>query len=388
MDLLLLTLKQIQISSLEYPWALLLLLALPVYMLIAYLGVKYVFYRVKLPSTHFIDQTGRFESFHPGMSLHSFKRRFLLRSYRFWAGIVSIALFSAFYVCLTIALAHPYGGATNETLTEGIDIYFSLDMSASMKAYDYSLDEMQARYRLDVFTPNRFEVARKTILDFVDTRAKRCNHRESVTARCDRIGVAMFGQRAFIDVPLTRDYANLSSHLAKRRIDDIDASQSAIGDGILIAVASLRHSPAKSKNIILISDGDRKGGRVSIGQAIAAAKNYGIQIYPIMIGSGDNAVIAQSEMGGYTTFYEAQLPVNFELLNEIAAKTNGQAYKASTDAEFMSKLNDILEQLEPNISSEVEQDNLVDLSLHFVLLGFIFAFIASLVYMTAVRQYP
>lgn len=386
METFLLVIKQLQIESLEYPFALLLLGILPLYGVYVYRHTDLTSRRLILPSLQYKDSKALLEP-HKKQN-PTFRFQFLKRSKRFWAAVISLLLFSIAYTCLTIAIAKPFGGATNETRTEGIDIYFTLDMSASMKAYDFSLDEMQARYRLNVETPNRFAQARETILEFIDSRAKRCHDHAQAIARCDRIGITLFGMQAFIDVPLTINYDILADHLKKRRIDDIDATQSAIGDGILRAAASLRHSSSQSKSIILLTDGDRKGGRVSISQAVAAAKLYDIKVFPILIGNSNKAVIAQTNHGGYVSFHEAEFPVNFELLQDIAEQTGGHAYKVSNDHTLAMQLNDILDKLEPNISKEMRRDNQINLSQHFIALAFLFAAMAYSVYITLVRHYP
>ena len=386
MENLLLIIKQIQIESLEYPFMLLLIGILPVYVFYIYKHTDLTFRKLMLPSLQYKDAQD-FLTLTPKQK-PTFRFSFLKHSRRFWAAVISLVLFSAAYICLTIAVAKPYGGTIHETRTEGIDIYFTLDMSASMKAYDFTLAEMQDRYQRDIYTPNRFDQARETILNFIDDRANRCHDHAQAIARCDRIGITMFGMQAFIDVPLTINYDILADHLKKRRIDDIDATQSAIGDGILRAVASLRHSSSQSKSIILLTDGDRKGGRVSVSQAVAAAKQYGIQIFPILIGNHNKAVLAQPNPGGYLTFHEAEFPVNFELLTEIAKQTNGQAYKVSHDQTLAMQLNDILDKLEPNISKEMRRENQLDLSVHFIALAFIFVTMAYGVYITLVRHYP
>ena len=147
-------------------------------------------------------------------------------------------------------MAGPQGKAADNALYSGIDIYFALDMSASMKAYDFSLEEVNRRYEANRFTPTRFDVARATMLDFIESRAQRCRSENAADARCDRVGVVLFAQNAFIATPLTIHYESLSEQLKQRRIDDINASQSAIGDGNLKSVSSLRHSTSKSKSII------------------------------------------------------------------------------------------------------------------------------------------
>ena len=387
MDFLISSLKQMQIDSVEYPAVFLLLVIPVVYVLCSFIKPRSEMVRIRVPSIWYRNSS--FERAKPGETQRPrIQWSWLNHSKRLWCK--AICSFLAFVACLslTIAIAHPYGGATNETRTEGIDIYFTLDMSASMKAYDYSLEEIQARYRLDLKTPNRFDMAKSTILHFIDSRSRRCHDNSDVIARCDRIGIVMFGENAFIDLPLTTDYNVLANHLKRRQIYDIEARQSAIGDGIMSAVASLRHSTAKSKNIILVSDGDLKGGRFSINQAIAAANQYDVHIYPIAIGAADSAVIAEPNPGRIMEFSVEDFPVNRAVLEKIATQTNGIAYNAANDDDFLNQLNDILDRLEPSISKEVRHGNQIDLSTYYILLGFVFLMLAHLVNMLFVHRYP
>ncbi|MBQ9396558.1 MAG: VWA domain-containing protein [Proteobacteria bacterium] len=384
MDYFLLLFRQIQIDSFEYPWVLALLCLPVVYFVLAYVLHLRLSPRITIPRL----QTACDKETPKPRFFYRVNAKRLIRSGRFLAFCSSVLFFIIGFVLITIALAHPYGGSVNENRTEGIDIYFSLDMSASMRAYDYSVDDVEASYFLDTPKPNRFEVAKTTIYDFVQSRKERCSERTHAIARCDRIGIVLFGQIAFVDVPLTNDYGALSSHIVKRRIDDIDATQSAIGEGIMSAVASLRHTDSKSKNIILVSDGDRKGGRISMNQAIAAAKKYGVRIFPILIGSGNTAVLAVHNYDGGVTFREAQFPINYELLEEIANQTGGKAYRASTDTDFQNMLSDVLEKLEPDVSVDMRGDNQIDLSIHFVLLAFLSLLLSFIIYHLACRRYP
>ena len=384
MDMIFLTIKQMRIDSFEYPLVLLMLFLLPAVGIYVYLHPEFSARSLLFPSL-------------PTKSSHSATKLpysqyvtswgWIRQSKRFWAAIVALFFFCAGFVMITISMAHPYGGSTYESRSEGIDIYFVLDMSASMKAYDFSVEEMQTRYRNDIETPNRFDVARTTMMKFIEDREKRC-HEPAVMARCDRIGVALFGQSAFIDVPMTTNYDLLQAHIAKRRIDDIDATQSAIGDGILRAVASLRHSAAKTRSIILVTDGDRKGGRIGIEQAIIGANAHGVKVFPILIGESDWAVLMEKNPDGYVSFHKAQFPVNFELLETIASQTGGIAYHASDILSFEERLDDIIDHLEPSVSSESRQQRQIDLTLNFAALGFLFLLLAYGIYMPVVRQYP
>lgn len=305
-----------------------------------------------------------------------------------YAGMASIVCFCIGFIFLTIALAHPYGPEQSETRSRGIDIYFALDMSASMKAYDYPMDELRRRYEADQFTPNRFDTARATLREFVKGRAERCYAPAKGQARCDRIGITMFAQNAFIAMPLTTNYALIDTQLDRRKINDINASQTAIGDGIMKSVASLRHSDSPSRAIILVTDGDRKGGRISLEQAIAAANVYGVRIFPILIGKGNQAVMAQRDVGNILNFYEAEFPIHFEVLENIAKKTNGLALRASDEATFKQRLDDILSTLEPSIAVESRAEQRVDLSPHALLLAIVFMLFAAILFFSVVRLNP
>lgn len=381
MDLVNLLFNHPAIDSFEYPWAFIGLLVVPFGLISLVMLTRLWVRRIALPDAGAPVTGHRWHMLHP-------EWRVLVRSVSFWALCISAILLTLCFVFLTIALARPYGGATQETRTEGIEIYFVVDMSASMKAYDYSVSEMQRRQIMNEYTPNRYNVARNTILGFVRSRADRCSRDSDMVSRCDRIGIAMFGQYAFIDIPMTTDYELIDRHLRKRRINDIDATQSAIGDGIMSAVASLRHSHAKSKNIILVSDGDQKGGRVSVSQAVDAAQMYDVKIFPVVIGASDKAVLAEVNAAGGYSYFEAEFPVNEKLLADIARQTGGISYRVSRDEEFMGKMTTILEKLEPQVSVENRRNNQLDLSLHYAALGFLFALMAAGIYVTAVRHYP
>ncbi len=379
--------KQMQLESLEYPYALLMLLLLPVYGVIAYNRVTLVCRRILLPTIgHHELHSAKRVKFNP--KLGALYMRMLVRSVRFWMAIVSLMCIAVCYICMTIAIAHPHGGVVSETRTEGIDIYFVLDMSASMHAYDANLDDVQANNRLNLGLKNRFETAQSTLLAFIDSRAKRCREHTNSIARCDRIGISLFAEKAFIDVPMTIDYDVLQEHITKRRINDIRATQSAIGDGLMSAISSLRQSSAKSKNIILISDGDSNGGRISISQALAAAREYHVRIFPIIIGERETAVIETNDAWGNPYFYEAHFPVNEKLLESIAEYSNGIAYQASTEQDFLTRLEAILDRLDTDISNDRHFDERLDLSPHLVLLSFLFALFGTFLYTLFVKEYP
>lgn len=365
------------IDSFEHPYFLLFLLMIPIFILCVYIKPEYFFRTLSVPS---LGANAR--------KAHPWQLRHNKTSLRFYAGMASIICFGIGFIFLTIALAHPYGPELSETRSRGIDIYFALDMSASMKAYDYPIDTLRERYEADQFTPNRFDTARATLREFVEGRAKRCYEPSKGQARCDRIGITLFAQNAFIAMPLTTNYALIDAQLERRKINDINASQTAIGDGIMKSVASLRHSDSPSRAIILVTDGDRKGGRISLEQAIAAANAYGVRIFPILIGKGNKAVMAQRDVGNILNFYEAEFPIHFEVLENIAQKTHGLALKAADEATFKQRLDDILSTLEPTIAVESRAEQRVDLSPHALLIAIVFMLFSAILFFSVVRLNP
>lgn len=383
MDTLIQFFSQLSIDSFEYPAILFFLLIIPIYVAIAVKHPEALLRHMQFPTLGFNNE----KTDAPQTPICPFQT-IILHSKHFWGFVASIVLLSLFVATLTIAVAHPYGGANVNSQTEGIDIYFALDMSASMKAYDYPLQEVRQRYARNLYTPNRFDIARTTMLEFIENRASRCNDKSQVLARCDRIGITLFAKSAYIAAPITKDYALLKALLKQRKIYDINAEQSAIGDGIMRCVASLRHSAAQSRNIILVTDGDRRGGKIGLTQAMEAARLYQIKIFPILIGKSNHAVLAHSDSGGTINFHEAEFPVNFELLQEIAKTTGGKAMKASDGNQFKEQLNAILNTLEPTTSIEARHIKQQDLSLHYTLLAFIFGLLYFITSTSFVRQYP
>ena len=256
-----------------------------------------------------------------------------------------------------------------------------------MREYDGGYESLRRGYERGDILFDRYEVARDAILRFIEMRAETC-HDVTLGARCDRFGIVLFGQDAFIDVPLTTNYDLLSEHLILREIDDIDASQSAIGDGMMRAIASLRNSESKSKSIILFTDGDRKGGRISVEQAIAAANLYNIQIYPILVGERETAIIIENQPDGCASHTEAVFPMNEPLLKKIAAQTHGQYFRATNDKALLDQLSEIIDSLEPTVMQKTEEDTHTELALVFILLSLILGMISYFLYMLAVRHYP
>jgi len=216
---------------------------------------------------------------------------------------------------LGLALARPQTSTREDNLElEGIDIVVTLDMSGSMEERD--------------LTPNRLEAAKAVIADFVRRRPS------------DRIGLVIFGREAYTYAPLTLDHGTLLRMVADLRSGIVDGRGTAIGNGLGVALARLRKSEAKSKVIILLTDGDNNAGNISPIQSATFAQKLGVKIYTILAGSGGSAAEEDDAQGG------RRYPVNPKLLEEIASMTGGSPYLATDTSALGKRFQSILEDLE------------------------------------------
>ena len=209
---------------------------------------------------------------------------------------------------MVLAIARPRSSSTFEHVdTEGIDIILALDVSTSMLARD--------------FTPDRINAAKDIAIRFVAERPS------------DRIGVVVFAGESYTQCPVTTDRAtliNLIKEIECGRIED----GTAIGNGLATAVARLKDSDAKSKVIILLTDGVNNSGEISPKMAAEIAKTYGIRVYTIGVGAMGTAPYP------YMTPYGPQL-VNVEvqidepLLKEIAQGTDGKYFRATDNTKLL-----------------------------------------------------
>jgi Ca-activated chloride channel homolog len=243
------------------------------------------------------------------------------------------------FALLVLALARPVDTTRPETTEEsGIDVMLVLDLSGSMAAVMENVpDDLKPHVTVPEpgIPPRRVDIAKAVVRDFISRR------------KSDRIGVIVFGKSAFVLSPQTLDYQLLDQLVSKMELRVIDESGTAIGDAVGAAVARLRHSSAKSKAIILLTDGENNSGAIAPLYAAELAAKVGAKVYTIQIGDGSVArVYVGRTLLGQPRFDEQNFPINPELLKQLAQKTSGTMYVASDAKALQASFHDVLDKLE------------------------------------------
>jgi len=280
-------------------------------------------------------------------------------------------------VLAILAVARPQNVLRGEDADErGIDIVIVLDLSGSMRALmDADAPPMGTRPK-DVKRLTRLETAKEVILDFV---ARRKN---------DRIGVIVFGRAAFILSPPTLDKSLLSTLVSKMDLGYIDANGTAIGDAVGVGVARLRRSNARSKAIILLTDGDSNAGSVAPDYAAHLAQMQAVRVYTVQIGNGDDVDVQEgTDLFGQPRFVREHFPVNPELLRRMATETGGDAFVATDKKGLEQSMHSILDKLEKT-RFEQQSATMEDLFPLLVVPAVFLLALEALVRVVIVRRFP
>ena len=219
----------------------------------------------------------------------------LLRHLLFVLRLLAIA-------CLITALARPQLRNDEQIVTgEGVDIILCMDVSGSMLAQDFS--------------PNRLEAMKQIAADFVDSR------------RTDRIGLVIFAGESFTSCPLTTDRNMLKAQIFAAQ-SGFMADGTAIGDGLSTSVERLKASKAKSRVVILLTDGENQGGLIDPLTAKEIAKSIGIKVYTIGMGTDGYAPAPMYTPSGTVTLQQQKVNIDEKLLRAIASETGGIYFRA------------------------------------------------------------
>ena len=265
---------------------------------------------------------------------------------------------------LVVALARPQKPNRTVVTTEGVDVVVALDLSASMNAVDMTRSEIDAHQAAGHEPPNRFEVARELLIDFVKNRAE----------NGDRVGLIIFGYGAYLKFPLTTDYARIIEDIKSLKLDDgrrqsedlegclndctISGAQTNIGDALKRAFLRLRDSQAKDRSIILITDGADKGSKMAPRYVAEYIRDWShevdpqtkephrpIPVYTFLIGGSEDTYMPEihpltnqyaRNLNGLLHYRPAagQFEIDPKILVDIAQMTGGQSYQGYDEKAF------------------------------------------------------
>jgi Ca-activated chloride channel homolog len=257
-------------------------------------------------------------------------------------------------IFLVVAIARPRKALVNQSVKgEGIDIMLAMDISSSMLTQDFS--------------PDRLEVSKRLAQEFIDKR------------KVDKIGLVVFAAESFTQCPITSDHEILKSFIESQGVGYLEDG-TAIGMGLATAVNRIKESKAKSKVIILMTDGVNNKGYIDPNTATNLAADLGIKVYTIGIGSDEMAPgpVGKSMDGQYIFDY-VKGEIDEELMKEIAAKTNGQYYRARNADELRNIYTKIdqLEKSEYEVAVLKKYKELFRIPLTLALLMMLLSFILS-----------
>lgn len=250
------------------------------------------------------------------------------RTVRYWLRHAPFVLRVAAVVLMIVALARPQDvEEQSRTNAEGIDIMLAIDISSSMLARD--------------FQPDRLTAAKEVAAEFIADRYG------------DRIGLALFAGESFTQSPLTTDKGTLQTLLMRLRSGIIEDG-TAIGNGLATAINRLRESDAKSKVIILLTDGVNNRGEIAPLMAAEIAADMGIKVYTIGVGTRGKAPYPAVDMFGNMSFQMMDVEIDEQTLEQIAQTTSGRYFRA-TDRQSLKEIYDEINAME---KSKVEVTDL------------------------------
>ncbi|MDN3514269.1 MAG: VWA domain-containing protein [Candidatus Brocadia sp.] len=261
---------------------------------------------------------------------------------------IVIVLRTMAIVLLVIALARPqYGNKQTKVTTEGIDIVLAVDVSGSMLAEDFEIGGRRC---------NRLYVIKQVAKDFIKKRTN------------DRIGLVVFAGRAYTQCPMTVDYGMLLQLLEKAEIGMVEDG-TAIGSGIGSSVDRLKNTKAKSKVIILLTDGRNNAGEIDPLTAAEIARTFGIKIYTIGAGTKGLAPFPAVDLFGNRVMKQVKIDIDDDALGEIAKITDGRYYRA-TDTESLREIYTQIDKLEKTESESTQYTEYNELFPYFLLPAF------------------
>ncbi len=271
--------------------------------------------------------------------------------------------------CALIALARPQerDAKVRDTSVEGIDIMIALDLSNSMEAVDWRPQNPN----------NRLRTAKEVLTDFLKNRTN------------DRIGLVVFSGAAYTQAPLTLDYGVLKDVISQLRTRVLEDG-TAIGDALATSLNRLRDSDAKSRVVVLITDGDNNAGQISPLDAAQMGAALKIPVYTILVGKGGKVDFPVGvDFFGNTQWRQVEIATNPELLKQISSATGGEFYRATDPQQLREGLQKVLDSLERSKLLEGGAMSTYREEFHdWLLVAFILAAVELLLRATLLKVFP
>ena len=282
------------------------------------------------------------------------------------AGRISSGLFYAALALLIAALARPQAGRSlNRSEASGIDIMVLIDVSKSMLAEDFTIGNQRA---------NRLETIKTVTQRFIERRPN------------DRIGIVAFAGKPYLVSPLTLDHDWLFENLERVEIGLVEDG-TAIGSAIASGCNRLKEREAKSKVLILLTDGDNNAGKVPPETAAEAAKALGIKLYAIGAGSRGTAPFPFRDSFGRTVYQNVNVEFNETGLRKVAEIAQGKFYRA-TDTRSLEGIYREIDELEKSTVELTKYTQYKELFVWFVGIGTCLLLLETLLGLTVWRRIP
>ncbi|MBP5345772.1 MAG: VWA domain-containing protein [Bacteroidales bacterium] len=287
----------------------------------------------------------------------------LPKSWKEYLRHVNFAFLLAAFALVIIVMARPQSSDSwSQSSTEGIDIVLTMDVSYSMNTED--------------FKPNRLEAAKEVASSFVSGRPN------------DNIGMVIFGKESYTLCPMTSDHTVLANMVQSISFDLVDGTQTAIGNGLVTGLNRIRHGEAKSKVVILLTDGSNNAGDVAPNDAAAVAQSLGIRVYTIGVGTDkDFEQIVGYDMFGRPIKQMIKPDLDEELLRSIASKTGGRYFRA-TSKDKLSAIFGEIDQMEKTKMSVREFSRREEEFLPYAIAAIVLLLLHCLLRQTYLRYLP
>ncbi|MBI1883643.1 MAG: VWA domain-containing protein [Chlamydiae bacterium] len=264
---------------------------------------------------------------------------------------------------LIMGLSRPQSGESyEEYLTEGIDIILTLDASGSMLAEDFS-------------PKNRLEVAKEKMTEFIRVR------------KADRIGLVVFGEDSFTLCPMTSDNTFLLNRVQELKVGMVPEDKTAMGLGLANALNRLRESHAKSRVIVLLTDGMNNAGKIDPLTAAQLAKALNVKVYTIGIGKEGFVRIPVQDPFGRKTYAKMKTEIDEDTLKKISQETGGLYFRATSEDALEKIYKTINDMEKTEIKTKIYTDY-HELFLIFVWLGLLIFLIERIAARTWLRVLP